>query len=306
MTGGAIALGVDVGGTKTTAALVTTHDGRRVARVSGPTDPGRGGEAVLERAVSLASEVASRTAGPIVGIGVAVAELVDPQGRVSSGATIGWERLDVRAAFSGISPTVVVESDVRAGALAEARLGAGRDADPFVFVSVGTGISSALVLGGRPHAGARGNAIVLASAALSTTCPHCGEESAQSLEEIASGPALVRGYEDRTGRRVDGALEVTDAAIGGDPDAREVLRQGGRALGVAVAFLVNVLDPVAVVVGGGLGLAVGPYRDAFVPALREHVWAPATRDLDVRPALLGPDAQVVGAALRAADAAAPT
>jgi glucokinase len=63
-----------------------------------------------------------------------------------------------------------------------------------------------------------------------------------------------------------------------------------------VAFLVNVLDPEAVVVGGGLGLAGGAYRDAFVDAVRCHVWAEASRGLPVLPAELGADAGLVGAA----------
>ena len=66
-----------------------------------------------------------------------------------------------------------------------------------------------------------------------------------------------------------------------------------------MAFLVNVLDPEAVVIGGGLGLAGGLYWDAFVGSLQRHIWAEATRALPVRRAELGTDAGLVGAAATA-------
>ena len=98
----------------------------------------------------------------LLGIGVGVPELVDPVGNISSAHTLAWQGDGVRAAFSSLAPAVV-ESDVRAGALAEAMFGAGRGYRLFVYVTVGTGISSTLVQDGRPFAGARGNALILAS-----------------------------------------------------------------------------------------------------------------------------------------------
>src|SRR5438034_555667 len=82
-------------------------------------------------------------------------------------------------------------ADVRAHARAEAAWGAGQRHRQFVFVTVGTGISSCLVLDGAPYAGARGEALVLASSALRLPCPQCGNTHWPSLEEYASGPALV-------------------------------------------------------------------------------------------------------------------
>jgi glucokinase len=63
-----------------------------------------------------------------------------------------------------------------------------------------------------------------------------------------------------------------------------------------VAFLVNTLDPAAVIVGGGLGLAGGLYWDRMVSSTRAHIWSPGTRDLPILPAALGPDAGLIGAA----------
>ena len=93
------------------------------------------------------------------------------------------------------------------------------------------------------------------------------------------------------------------AADRGDPDAVRVVRDAAEALGSGVGFLVNVLDPEAVVVGGGLGLAGGLYWDAFIDSVRRHVWAEATRGLPIVPAELGTDAGLIGAAAHARDRA---
>ena len=195
------AIGLDVGGTKIAAGLVALDAGRVLARRVVPTAPARGGEAVLADALALAvalqAEAVAR-GGTVAGVGVGVPELVDAAGRVTTDAVIAWRGLPVRERFADLAPAAV-EADVRAAALAEARLGAGRSFATFAYVTVGTGISSCLVLDGRPYAGARGGALVLASAPLSWPCSICGARSDFVLEEFASGPALAARY----GRVVD-------------------------------------------------------------------------------------------------------
>ena len=188
---------------------------------------------------------------------------------------------------------------MRAAALAEARFGAGRAYRLFAYVSVGTGISHTLVQDGRPYAGARGNALVLASGPTSVRCPGCGTWARTVLEAVASGPALAAAYKpSNQGRGRAGGRRPAAT-----PDAVRVIRDAAEALGSGVGFLVNVLDPEAVVVGGGLGLAGGLYWDAFVDSVRRHVWADATRDLPIVPAELGADAGLIGAAAHARDQA---
>jgi glucokinase len=292
------AVGLDVGGTKIAGGVVQFPSGAVLARRVVPTRPERGGEAVLDDTLALAGELletAREREAEVVGIGVAVAELVGPEGNVTSNQTIDWPCLSVQDRFSELAPAVV-ESDVRAAALAEALLGAGRAYRLFVYVTVGTGISSCLVQDGRPFPGARGNALVLASSPWSTVCPACGARGDQVLEEFASGPALVTRYNQVGSQTTTRAEEVLKAVEKGDPVAQEVARTAGEALGNSVGLLVNVLDPEAVIVGGGLGLAGGLYWDAFVAAARAHVWAEASRALPILPAALGVDAGLIGAA----------
>jgi glucokinase len=294
-------IGLDVGGTKMAGGVVTMPDGRVQARLSRPTRATIGGEAVLAAALELVQELmdAAEVGGVAVrAIGLCVAELVNAGGRITSAQTIAWKGLPVVERLSPHAPALV-ESDVRAAALGEAAFGLGRPYRHFVYVTVGTGISSCLVQDGEPYAGARGNALVMASSPLTTVCTRCGSELHPVLEDIASGPAIVARFNALRPSSVEHGREVLAAADAGDATALRVVQTAGVALGSSVAFLANVLDPEAIVVGGGLGLAGGLYWEAFVRATREHIWAEATRALPILPAALGVDAGIVGAALAA-------
>jgi len=291
-------VGIDVGGTKIAAGIVRFPSGEVTAKQVIPTQPERGGEAVLADVMALARGLAAQgqdASAVFAGIGVAVAELVDGSGNVTSEQTIAWENIPVQERLSTIAPTVV-ESDVRAAALAEAWFGAGKGYSLVCYVTVGTGISYTLVQDGRPYAGAHGNSLILASAPLTIECPHCRKEASQVLEEFASGPALVSRYNKKSKQKLSRCEDVIKAAESQDPLAVEVVWSAGRALGSSVGFLINILDPMVLVVGGGLGLAGGLYWQSFVESTRRHVWSVLTRDLPILPAALGVDAGLVGAA----------
>ncbi len=295
------AIGIDVGGTKIAAGIVDLDTGNMLHRRVIPTVASRGGEVVLEDALHLAdalvSEARSLGIDPAA-VGVGVAELVDAAGEIQSAHAPGWRGLPVRERrFSQILPAVV-ESDVRAAALAEARFGAGRGCALFAYVTIGTGISSCLVRDGRPESGTRGNGLVLGTMPLSTTCTQCGVALRPVLEEIAAGPALVTRFHAAGGEAQRGE-DVLQAAAHGELRAKLVVREAAHALGSSVAFLVNVTDPETVVVGGGLGSAEGLLWETFVPACRAHIYADATRSLPILRAALGADAGLIGAAATA-------
>jgi predicted NBD/HSP70 family sugar kinase len=295
------AIGLDIGGTKIAGGVVAASDGRILLRRITPTLPERGGQAVLDDAVALAHELkieAEVKGWAVRAIGIGVCELVDPHGNVTSAHTVAWQGLPVQATFAHLAPATV-ESDARAPALAEAWYGAGRPYRLFVYVTVGTGISCCFVQDGRPYAGAKGNALILASSPLTTTCTHCGAVLKPILEEFASGPALVARYNAASSQYATRGEDVMAAVARGDSIASEVVRSAGEALGVSVGWLVNVLDPEAIVVGGGLGSIKGLYWDSFVKATREHIWSDTNRDLPILQAALGPDAGMIGAAATA-------
>jgi glucokinase len=291
------ALGIDVGGSKIAAGVVT-REGDVLFPCRIPTRAERGGEAVLREVEALSVELinkAEQSNLKVAGIGLSVAELVDLQGNVTSGHSIKWSGYPVQQRLSNIAPTIV-EADVRAAALAEAIRGTGRDYEIFLYLTIGTGISCCLVQNKRPYAGAYGNALVCASSPLTSTCAECGADNKVALEEYASGPALARRYQTYCSEKIGRAEQVIEAASAGDERAIEIVRTGGAALGVTAGLLVNVLDPEAIVVGGGLGLRDGLYWEYFLRSTREHIWADARRDLPIHHAALAENG-VIGAAM---------
>jgi glucokinase len=293
-----IEIGIDLGGTKIAAGLVSFPSGKVLGKEVIPTLPLRGGNAVLADTLAIVHRLKSRAAGldlKVHGIGVGLAELVNLQGDITSEYLVKWSELPAKAAISEIAPTRF-ESDARAPALAEALFGAGRNFTNFVYLTVGTGISYCLMVDGSPYAGAHGHAIMVASGALTSLCEHCGNVQDQVLEEFAAGPSLVSRYNRRTGRSFIEGQQVTAAAAAGDVAAEEVVRSAGEALGNSVGFLINVLDPQGVIVGGGLGVAEGLYRDSFISSTRRHIWSELSRGLPIMSAELGTDAGIVGAA----------
>jgi glucokinase len=292
------AVGLDVGGTKIAGGIVEFPSGNIRIKQTIPTRADRDGREVLSDALALAEHLvaqAVKVGSALAGIGVGVPELVDLEGNVTSGYRIGWRGLPIQASFSRLAPATL-QADVRAAALAEAMFGAGKAYNLFVYVTVGTGISYSLVQGGNPYAGARGNAELLASSPLTTTCTRCGALLHPVLEEIASGPALVARYNKLSDRLVKQAEEVMAAVEANDAVASRVVRSAGEALGTSLGLLINVLDPEAMIVGGGLGLCGGLYWTSFETSTREHIWADDTRDLPILPASLGTDAGFIGAA----------
>ena len=295
------ATGVDVGGTKVAAGLVIFPQGKVLSRKQIPTAPTRGGEAVFADVRRLCEELNSEAQSQnqrVQGIGIGICELVDLDGNVASENCIAWRGGSVRERLSTLAPTVI-EADVRAAALAEAEFGAGMPFRQFLYVTVGTGISCCLMLDGRPFAGAHGATGTMASSPLSVACNQCGHLNQRTLEEIASGPALVARYNQRHPAGAENGPAVLTAAGSGDNDAVEVVRSAGEALGSSVGLLVNVLDPEAVVVGGGLGLSRGLFWESLVASTRRHIWAEAGRNLPIIRAATGPDAGLIGAAVAA-------
>lgn len=286
----AATLGIDIGGTKTLAALVGP-DGTVLDRARADTPAAQGPDAVLRTAAELARRLGGT--GPV---GVGAAGVIDPATgavRYATDSLPGWAGTAVADVLAErIGRTVVVENDVNAAALGETWAGAARGSAHVLLVAVGTGLGGGLVRGGRVEHGARGGAGEVAHlpAPDADRLP-CGCGRTGHLEGVASGTGLARAYRLRTGADVTGA-EVAARSAAGDAAAAAVLATAGRALGRALAGLVALLDPQTVVLAGGAGQALLPHaRDAYA-AERLTLHA----DVTPVPAALGAAAVAVGAA----------
>jgi glucokinase len=274
-----------------------------LARRLQPTQPNRGGPAlladVIELVRSLQREAAELDVEPTA-IGLGVAELVGVDRKILSAATIHWQNAHVDETLRAATGLpVYVEADVRAAARAEAHLGAGRPFHSFLYITVGTGISACLVLNRLPYAGARGLTGTFASSRGLIPGDDGQLASGPPLEQFAAGPAVATRFAAVCPGFVGTARDVLSLAAAGDALARAIVTSAGEAVGAAVGHLVNVLDPEAVIIGGGLGLAEGHYRVALEAAMRKHIWSDLHRNVSFQSAEMGNDAGFIGAALAA-------
>lgn len=313
------AIGIDLGGTKTTAGLVSV-EGQVLYSATSSTPARAGAEAILDTAAALARrllEQAEDSGIRVGGIGLGAAGVIDPVTACVISATAhlaGWGGTDLRSGLArrvGGTVQISAVNDVHAHALGETWLGAARGASSAVLIAFGTGIGGSLVIGpsapdtclggiraaGRPHFGARnvaghfGHVSSPAAVGLSCACGGSGH-----LEAIASGPALHALF-----LRLGGDTTVTDAravfrrAHEGDATAQAAITTAARAAGTALGGFANCLDPEVLVLSGGLAasgpLWWDPLREAFAEEL-----IPALRRLEPTPSALGADGAVIGAA----------
>ena len=162
------------------------RDGNILSLRTVPT--GNPGDDSLRRAASLGEQVAATAQGlgmRVVGAGIGLPELVE-DGRIASQAVVAWTDEGVESAFSRYGP-VRVETDIRAAALAESRLGSGGRAGVTLYVNLGTGISHCLLIEGSPFEGQHGRALMSGSALLTVLDEEQNELVRYRVEDVASG-----------------------------------------------------------------------------------------------------------------------
>lgn len=303
--GAAWAIGVDVGGTKTKACLVRIADGAVLIEKTRATPCAEGGAAVLDLVVAMAAETQREagelTRGAACPVGVCLPELVSNEGEPESAWNFEWRGLDYRTPLSAFGP-VYLESDVRAAAFAEGWIGAGGNADIFVYVTLSTGMSHTLVIGGRPYGGARGFAIHFAGAELvAWSGPDHDIEVRQNIEVFASGKGLGERYGALVGDPNASARQLIEAAAA-DPRAERLLENSLLSIASYLGQLVNILDPSLMVIGGGIG-SNPEINERLGELTRPFIFADLARDLPIVPAMLGDKACAIGVAALAHRAA---
>jgi glucokinase len=301
------AVGVDVGGTHLRVAAIAA-DGTILARrrTDSPADDS-------DALVAAISDDA-RAVGPGCPVGVGVAGVVTPDGTVRYGPNLAIRDLALRERLSmGLGVDVTVLNDATAAVLGEQRVGAARNVADVVLLTVGTGIGGGIVADGRLVRGAGGLAGEIGHLTVVPGGRPCGCGGRGHVEAHASGRAIETIAREMVDHGVAttmcdpiDASAVVAAARGGDTAAKRILDDAAGSFGVAVATVVTTLDPALIVLGGGAGASLAPwYVPAVEAALVEHVFAAEFRTLpQVRPAALGDDAGVIGAALAAMDARA--
>jgi predicted NBD/HSP70 family sugar kinase len=252
-------LGIDLGGTNCRAALAD-HEGEIHAEISEPTVRSGSAAALVEQFASLAQRAAASRAldYQVKALAVAIPGFVDP-GRGVIGVLpnlFGNARdIPLRTMLEQrFAAPAAIENDVKTAAIGELRRGWGRRYSSFIFVGMGTGTSSAVVLDGKLHRGQSGQAGEIAYAL--TGREYLGQDFGESgcLETHISGYGLALQYSKRTGITDIEAAAVFERAARGDAVAREVIDEGLDHLAVGLSGAVTLLDPQALIFGGSIGL----------------------------------------------------
>lgn len=311
-------VGIDLGGTKLLAGLFT-KDNDLVAKeyvlVSSLT-----AEDLLETLASTVQKLVNRSDLSVVAVGYGIPTTIDQR----TGTAVVASNLPIRdlairdelARRTGL-PTFI-DNDANVAALAEQRLGAGAGSvRNLIMVTLGTGFGGGVIIDGRVMNGAIGAGAELGHMSIDRDGPPCVAPNCPGtgcIETFCSGSALardLRGFIEANpespladavskGSPAKGEL-VVQHAHEGDPDAIALLKAMGRNLGVALANLVNIFNPEMICLGGGLLAAKQWVLPVATATVRELALPPGNEFVHIVPAVFGPDAGMVGAALLARD-----
>jgi glucokinase len=269
-----VVLGLDLGGTTFKSALIErdgTHD--FVGRLHSGRELGPDAvvDNVLDHAAASVAE-ATRRGAVVRAVGVASCGVVDEAAGVAVfSAAFGWRDVPLRDLLGErLGLPVALGHDVRAGGVAEARLGAGVGHDVFLFVPIGTGVGAAIMIGGRPFVGANWRAGEMGHMVLHPGGDVCGCGQRGCVSTVAGGPAMVRRHRELASPADAGDIDATGIArlaADGDPIAARVWVEMVDALAGTLAASVSMLDPSAVVLGGGIGRS----GDLLLRPLREEL-----------------------------------
>lgn len=294
------AIGVDVGGTRTSVALVS-QAGIILSLRRESTPREAGAEATLPLISQLIRDTLAETGARPVGIGVGFGGPVDyvAQRVRRSNHAPGWSDAEPALRLGEeFGLPAWLENDANAGGLAEVLYGAARGAADALYVNVGTGVGGAVILGGRVHHGAHSNAGEFGHMVIDPLGPPCPCGRRGCVEALCSGDAIGRMA--RESWAGEGAAPsgrgVGEMAMAGDEWALGIVARAAAEMGRAISIACNLLNPDVVVLGGGVPemgeVYLAPVRESF----SRHAMDCIARSTPILGACLGYDAGVIGAA----------
>jgi len=312
-------VGVDLGGTNIVVGVIPV-DGSEIFSVKSlPTEATRGPKFVVDRMVGMIEESIAHTMSElgversaIAGVGVGSPGPLDRKtGTIIATPNLGWRNFPLRDLISNaVNLPASLDNDANCATYGEWWMGAGRDVDTLVGLTLGTGIGGGIVLHGKVFHGASDVAGEIGHMTIDSTGRKCKCGNYGCLEQYASGPAIAlravegidAGAETMLPDLVQGRLEeitaatVYEAAVLGDPYANEVMKETAKFLGAGIANILNLLNPEMVVIAGGVTRAgehlFGPLR----AEVRRRAFRTAVDVCEIVSARLDGTAGVIGAA----------
>jgi glucokinase len=298
-----VVVALDVGGTVMKCGLVSRSGELRHAERH-PTNAAGGGPAVVATILDVATGLADKARADgltPVAVGVAVPGVVDEaRGVAVWAANVDFRDVPLRDLVSDrLGLPAALGHDVRAGGVAEARLGAGTGHRHVLFVAVGTGIAAAHVVDGKAFAGAHGAAGEVGHIMVRPDGPICACGARGCLESVASAAALARRYAELSGSPLS-AAEVAARALRDEPVAVRAWGEVVDALADGLTIAQTLFDASVIVVGGGLSEAGAQLLAPLSAGVRSRLTF--QREPALVRAALGDAAGCLGAGLLGGDA----
>jgi len=278
-------IGVDLGGTNLRIAAVDV-DGNLIEKITLGTQVSKGREFVMGEMCDAIAALKTRYSGKaeLCGVGLGIPGIIDKRtGMLRESPNLpGWHDTPVGQQLSGLLNTeVILENDANAAAFGENWLGAGRGYDEMCMITLGTGVGGGLVLRQGIWLGMNGMAGEVGHVTIEPNGHPCGCGNVGCVEQYASATAIMRMAREEieagdapalaklaAGPNVEfNAREVFNLAIQGDKAAQRVYDRVGRALGMLIGGLINVLNLRMYVIGGG----VSNGWSAFAPKMFEEL-----------------------------------
>ncbi|HLM31750.1 MAG TPA: ROK family transcriptional regulator [Solirubrobacterales bacterium] len=254
----------------------------------------------LDRAAEFVDRVLSESGtdrNHVIGAGMGLPAPIDRiSGSVQESSILpGWVGVDAAGEASArLGLPVEVENDANLGALAEYAWGAAKGRADVVYIKVSSGIGAGLISRGKLQHGVSGTAGEIGHMVLSESGPVCRCGNRGCLETLASSRAVADLLAASRGERVS-TRQLLDLCAAGDPAARRLVGDAGRAIGVAVANLCNILNPECVIVGGDLAAAGDALLDPLRDVVRRTAVPSAVAELEMVGGVLGDRAEMLGA-----------
>ena len=311
-------IGVDLGGTKILAGVFTPQL-KCLGKVKMSTKPERGPDGVLERVARCVQAVVDECdlhMDDMKAVGIGAPGAIDPEdGRMIFAPNLKWENVPIKKALEKqLDLPVFVENDCNVCALGVYETELDPKPRSMVGIFLGTGIGGGIVLDGKPYSGFNRTAGEIGHMVLDLNGPKCGCGNKGCFEALASRTALFRKIQAAV---KDGQKTVLTEMLGPDltdmrsGDIRKALRRGDKFVaqiveeaaeytGIAVANVINLLNPEVIVLGGGV---MDQLADEMMPVIikvaKEHALTGTAKGIEIRASKLGDDAGITGAAVLA-------
>ncbi|SEG12141.1 glucokinase [Caloramator fervidus] len=279
-------IGIDVGGTNIVTAVADLK-GNVINKTKIPTEAKNGYKNTIVRIkeqVEKVLELSGVTLSDVAGIGIGVPGLIDVEkGMCYFSGNLGdeWQNVNIKEDLKKFFDLpIFLDNDVNVAALGEKYFGAAKNCKDFIYITIGTGIGSAIVCDGKLIRGHRFCAGEFGHLTVDRNGPRCTCGNIGCIEAIASAPAIARRIKEKinSGRKsimvdlaggIDNitAKTLSEAFDKGDELAIEIMKETGEWLGIAIAGYINIINPELFIIGGGVSRA----GERLLKYIREEV-----------------------------------